>query len=416
MINNIEQKDLFPIIIGAGPAGIAAALRLTQLGIEHILIEKSEYPRDKICGDALSGKVLNALKRTFPTIYNQLIDSAENIALPTHGISFIAPNGNRTDIPFRKKNDQRVEPPGLIIKRLDFDNLLYSHLDFTFTHWIRAEVADVIINKSEVLVKDSSNQTIAVGSILISAEGARALLAKKFMHYKKEPDHYCAGLRQYFSGVSNLHENNYIELHFIDKIQPGYFWIFPLPNGEVNVGLGMLTAEVSKKKLNLKLVFDQIIKEHPEIAKRFINAKPLETVKGWALPLGSKKRQLSNNRLLLTGDAAALIDPFTGEGIANAVISGIKAAEWAHRAQLANDFSIEFLKAYEIEVYNKLWQELKLSRGLQKVSHIKPLFNWVVNRANTHSYFKDTLIDMFNQTDLRKKLFNPVFYFRLLFK
>lgn len=410
MIKPDEQKECFPIIIGAGPAGIAAALRLSQLGIKHILIDKDNFPRDKICGDALSGKVLNALKRNFPSI----TDNAE--ALLTKGISFIAPNGIRTDIPFRRKNDPKTEPTGYISKRIDFDYLLFKHLDSTFTQFIKAEVADVIIDDDHVSVFDKDKNAIAAGSIIISAEGARSLLAKKYTQFLKEPNHYCAGLRQYYSGVSGLHPENYIELHFIDALQPGYFWIFPLPNGEANVGLGMLTSAVSKKKIKLTQVFEQIIKGHPEISERFKNAKPLESIKGWALPLGSKKRQICNKRLLLTGDAASLIDPFTGEGIANAIISGIKAAEWSQRAQLADNYNKNFLIGYENELFSKIWPELRMSRGLQKVSHFKPLFNWIVGRANSHVYFKNTLIDMFNQTDLRKKIFNPVFYFRLLFK
>ena len=414
MIKPAEQKEYKPIIIGSGPAGIAAALRLSQLGIKHTLIDKDDFPRDKICGDALSGKVLNALKRTFPAIYIELQSDAA--ALATHGISFIAPSGVKTDLPFRKKDDPRTDPTGFISKRLDFDYLLFKHIDPAFTQFIKAEVADVIIEEEKVIVLDKSKKIVTEGSIIISAEGARSLLAKKYTQYHKDPNHYCAGLRQYYSGVSDLHSENYIELHFIDALQPGYFWIFPLPNGEANVGLGMLTSAVSKNKLNLTELFDQIITTHPAISKRFKNAKPLEKVKGWALPLGSKKRQICNNRLLLTGDAASLIDPFTGEGIANAIISGIKAAEWTHKAHLEDNFNHSFLIGYEKELYSKIWQELKMSRQLQKVSHIKPLFNWVVNRANTNDYFKDTLIDMFNQTDLRKKLFNPVFYFRLLFK
>lgn len=414
MIIQADLKENIPIIIGAGPAGIAAALRLSQLGIKHILIDKVQLPRDKICGDALSGKVLNALKRNFPVIYDQLQSSTE--ALPTHGISFIAPNGARTDIPFRRSEDPRTDPTGFISKRRDFDYLLFKHLDPDFTQFIKAEVADVKIEEDKVIVLGKKNTPIAEGSIIISSEGARSLVAKKYTNYTKDPNHYCAGLRQYYSGVADLHAENYIELHFIDALQPGYFWIFPLPNGEANVGLGMLTSVVSKKKLNLTQIFNQIIQKHPEIAQRFKHAKPLETVKGWSLPLGSKKQQLCNNRLLLTGDAASLIDPFTGEGIANAIISGIKAAEWSQRATKEDNYSHHFLKGYEKELYGKIWNELKMSNGLQKVSHIKPLFNWIVNRANTHIFFKETLIDMFNQTDLRKKLFNPIFYFRLLFK
>ena len=93
-------------------------------------------------------------------------------------------------------------------------------------------------------------------------------------------------------------------------------------DGKANVGIGMLSSHISQKKINLKVVLQKLIETHPQLKDRFINAKALESIKGFGLPLGSKKRRLSGDRYVLTGDAASLIDPFSGEGIGNAIRSG----------------------------------------------------------------------------------------------
>src|SRR5690606_11571017 len=103
----------------------------------------------------------------------------------------------------------------------------------------------------------------------------------------------------------------------------------PLPGGYANVGVGMLSETVSQKKINLKKEMLRIIETHPEFKQRFAGAELMGDIKGYGLPLGSKKRVISGDNYMLVGDAASLIDPFTGEGISNAMISGRWAATQA---------------------------------------------------------------------------------------
>ena len=187
-----------------------------------------------------------------------------------------------------------------------------------------------------------------------------------------------------------------------------------MTGNRVNVGLGMLSSSVSKKKVNLKEELNRIVKEHPVISKRFKHAKALETVKGWGLPLGSIKREISGHRVLFCGDAASLIDPFTGEGIGNAMISAKYAADVIEEAIAHHDYSHEVLKAYDNHVYNHLWPELKMSHQLQKMVRFPWLFNFVANKGHKSNEFKTLLTAMFENVDLRKKFRDPKFYLRLL--
>jgi flavin-dependent dehydrogenase len=230
-----------------------------------------------------------------------------------------------------------------------------------------------------------------------------------------QPEHYCGGIRAYYKNVSGMHAQNFIELHFINELLPGYFWIFPLPNGMANVGAGMLTKSISKKKVNLKEAMLNAIKDNSTIKNRFANAELIGKIEGWGLPLGSKKRKLSADNILLCGDAASLIDPFSGEGISNAMYSGMRAAEKAEAALQQNNFSAPSLKEYDDIVYNRLWNELRLSHTLQKLCNYPRLFNFVVNKANKNKTVSETISSMFDDVDLRKKFRQPSFYFKLLF-
>lgn len=120
---------------------------------------------------------------------------------------------------------------------------------------------------------------------------------------------------------------------------------------------------------------------------------------------------------MLTGDAAALIDPFSGEGIANAIRSGRVAAEHVIKCFEQNIFSASFNKAYDREIYRRMWNEFKISRTLQKVVCYPVLFNFVIKKARQSKYLQKFLIDALAQVEKKKKiLLNPVFYYRMLFK
>jgi menaquinone-9 beta-reductase len=99
--------------------------------------------------------------------------------------------------------------------------------------------------------------------LLIAANGAHSSFARQTAGIKQEPEHYCAGLRAYYKNVAGLDKDNFIELHFLKDFLPGYFWIFPLPGGYANVGVGMLSETVSQKKVNLKKEMLRMIENHP---------------------------------------------------------------------------------------------------------------------------------------------------------
>lgn len=405
-------------IIGAGPAGAAAALQLNQDGIDCVIIDKAIFPRDKVCGDGLSGKVPTCLRRIDPEIVKRL-ETAE-FKLNSWGVSFIAPNRRRIDVGYRPDFDKdntalKDKPVGYVCKRMDFDNFLIEELK-RCQHVQIIEGVDIKNYRLEAdgyFISDTKGFELKA-QLLIIANGAHSAFSKEVAGIKMEPEHFYAGLRAYYKNVSHINTDNFIELHFLDSLLPGYFWIFPLPNGEANVGVGMLSSAIRKKKINLKKELLRIVETDPVLKERFKNATLVGTIDGYGLPMGSKKRKLSGERYLLTGDAASLIDPFTGEGIGNALYSGRLAAQQAVLSIRSTNFSAAILSRYDSEINRVMGQELRLSTRLQKLVRFPQLFNLLINISSRNKKVQELLSCMFYEVDLRKRLTKPSFYINLL--
>ncbi len=414
-MNNNDHKI---VIAGAGPAGAATSLFLCKNKIPHVILDKATFPRDKICGDALSGKVVDVLRKLDEKLLEELGVNNEQF-LGSYGVKFSAPSGKSVNIPFASDISKLKEAPGFISKRIHFDHFLFQKIDRSIaTVMENTEIKEMKQEGDYVslIVLQNGIEKRINCKLLIGAEGDRSIVSKKLAGTIKEDKHYCAGLRAYYKGVNNFHGQNYIELHFMKEALPGYFWIFPLPNGEANVGIGMLSSEVSLKKVNLKKMMMDIIQHHPDMKERFSKAEIMGDIKGWGLPLGSRKRKISGDNFLLVGDAASLIDPFTGEGIGNGMLSGMLAAKQIQEAILADRFDADFLSAYDKKIYDTLWRELKISHTLQKLSKYKWLFNFVINKAAKSKRLRDSMMMMFENVEARNRLMNPLNYLKLLFR
>lgn len=389
MQNTPSEFDI--IIAGAGPGGCAAALTLRDQGLRILILDKATFPRDKICGDALSGKVRSVLRYIAPDLEQSLLDMPAKLG--SWGIRFVAPNGGELDVPFKHTPDLSQPAPGFISKRLDFDQFLVDQVKNIPGVELKENCSLRSVQQERDHIRVESSQGKFTASLLIAADGAQSVAARQLVNRKVLPKHHSAGVRAYVSQVSGFHTQNFIELHFLPELLPGYFWIFPLPNGQANVGLGMLTADLKQQKLDLKKALRETIFNHPRFKDRFVSSEILGPIQGFGLPLGSQRSPLSGERFMLVGDAGALIDPFSGEGIGNAMLSGKKAAEVAMEALREQDFSATFLERYDQIVYQKIGQELALSYRLQRLVQYPWLFNWVVKKARGNPSF-ETLFTM----------------------
>jgi geranylgeranyl reductase family protein len=404
--------------MGAGPAGAGTSFFLSKYGIPHIVIDKEIFPRDKVCGDACSGKTALVINRANPDWLGEILQN-EKEYLPSWGIKFVAPNGKGLDIPFTANRTKDTKAPGFTVPRMVFDNFLFQKMASPHcTIFQGASVNSIGHAGDAVTVKclhEGKEYSISA-PVIIGADGDKSMVRKQFLNAHTTPKTYAVGLRGYYEGVTGMHEENFIELHFLPEMLPGYLWIFPLPNGMANVGVGILSERIREKKINLREQMLYAIKNNPQIAPRFANATLHGKIQGWGLPLAMERQPLSGNNFMLTGDAASLIDPFSGEGIGNALYSGMLAAAAIKEAVGKNDFSGTFFKtAYDDVVYKRLGDELKISATLQKLCKYSWLFNLVVNKAYKSPSLKNTISCMFTDMDLRGQLSKPSFYLKILF-
>lgn len=406
------------VIVGAGPAGAGTALFLAKAGIPHLIIDKSGFPRDKICGDGLSGKVVGLLNEINPQLVNEMA-TRPDIFLPSWGVSFIAPNGKGIDLPFKNDMSTLAHAPGFTSRRMEFDNFLVNQLDSKFSTLMTETRLLKIERTAEGLLlhlEQKGKPTLCRAKAVVGAGGTQCPVARTFGSIDVQDSHMFAGLRCYYENVGNMHPQNFIELFFIREALPGYLWIFPLPNNQANVGIGILSRDIKKHKLNLRQVLESAIKNNIPLRERFSQARLISKPGGWRLPLGTRKRPLSGERFILLGDAGALIDPFTGEGIGNALLSGKFAAKTLKNALDTDDFSADFLAGYDRALYDSLWSELHISYRIQQLVRVPWLFNFVINRVLSNQALKETFSAMFNDVDLRAKLSSPAFYLKMFKK
>ena len=209
--------------------------------------------------------------------------------------------------------------------------------------------------------------------------------------------------------------NGNIEVHFVKSIMPGYFWIFPLENGLANVGIGMTMSDMKKNNVNLEKAMLDILANNPLFAERFKGAALVSQIKAWSLPLGSKRRIIHADNALLVGDAAGLVDPFSGEGIGNAMFSGRLAAQVADEALAAGDTGEKFLFRYQERLWAAIGGELDISYKMQQLGRMHWLLDMVVGKAARSGKAREAIAGTFTNEEAKQGYASPLFYLKLLF-
>lgn len=358
-------------IVGAGPAGATCALALRDAGLHVALLDRASFPRDKVCGDAIPARAVRVLRELSPAAAQQL-EALPHIT-SIQACTVHAPNGKGFTYPFHT--------PGYCARRMDFDHFLVTAATQSSSiHFLPTEGVTAIHRNGFHWTLDTPSQSLQA-QLVIGCDGANGITAKQLAGFQLDPRHHCAAVRAYYGGVADLQPNT-LEIHLLSDGLPGYFWIFPLGGHECNVGFGMLSHHIAMKKSSLRSLLPQLIATSPALAPRFSQARMQSKVEGFGLPLGSRWPTMSGNGFLLCGDAAALIDPATGEGIGNAMWSAQVAARWAIAAFQRNDFSAAFLQGYARELKAKLWRELRQKYWVQRGIANRPgLINGLVSSA-----------------------------------
>jgi len=399
------------IIVGAGPAGTTAALYAKRLGLNTILVDKATFPRDKICGDALSGKSVRIIKELDLLEEVEALDGSE-----INRITFGSPSNKQFDVHLTGSNINQNVTKGFVIPRMVFDNFLFEKAKGITETREGFTVKDLVLENGFVKgvqgVNKSGEEESFHAPIVLGCDGYNSIVARKLDLYEMDMDNTSVAIRCYYEGVKGLTDQ--IELHYVKEVNPGYFWLFPAGDGRANIGIGLSKNDAKKENRTLRQILDEVT-QSDYFKDRFANAKQLEKPVGWNLPLGRRHRPNYGNGFMLLGDAAGLIDPFTGEGIGNAMVSGKYAVEVAKKAKETHDYGESILEEYDQKLWGEIGRELKTSTKLQDLARSKFLLNFVINRAARNEEVQDIISGMLSNEIPKDELSSPMFYFKILF-
>ncbi len=314
------------LIIGGGPSGSSAAYWLAMRGIDVSVIEKKTFPREKTCGDGLTPRSVKQLESMGMSDF--LSTKHRYIGLRSVGF------GKTMELPWPNHPD--FPSYGYVVTRSDLDLAVASNSQGVGAKYLfGAEVSSVVLDDhgaiDHVVVSDKSDGSkfTASADYYIVADGANSRVGRALGAARRKGEPIGLAIRTYHS--SPRHDDNYIEsqLEVRDesgRVMPGYGWIFPLGDGRVNVGFGLLTNRSRWKSINTSNELNRYIAAAPGYWALSKDSE-LQPPTGGKLPMGHSIEPISGRNFLVIGDAAASINPFNGEGISYGYETGRIAAD-----------------------------------------------------------------------------------------
>lgn len=349
------DDDADVIVVGAGPGGSATAYHLARHGVRVLLLEKTEFPREKVCGDGLTPRAVRQLVRM------GVDTSVEAGWLRNRGLRVIG-GGLRLELDWP---DLASFPNyGLVRTRLDFDDLL-ARQAVSAGAKLRTgvEVTGPTLDRAgrvvgvEAAVGPEREPVTFRAPLVVAADGVSGRFPLALGLGKRDDRPIGVAVRRYYR-CTVKHDDNYLESWLelrskgSDALLPGYGWIFGLGDGRVNVGLGVLNSSSAFGKTNYRRLLTDWLANTPEEWGITDETNAEGPILGAALPMGFNRVPHYSRGTLLVGDSGGMVNPFNGEGIAYAMESGELAAEIAVQA-LARPAGVErerALAAYPTEL------------------------------------------------------------------
>ena len=324
-----ERCDV--LVVGAGPAGSAAAITLARAGRQVVLVDQHRFPRDKICGDGLIPDAHRALAEL------GLLEQVMQVAQPAHFVRCTSPRGRQLD----------VEGRLAVLPRKQLDEILCRASVAAGAHMHAPLRMGSLLQEGGRVVgarlheRDKLRDLHASWVVLATGAVPQALL-QTGMALRQQPS--AVALRCYVRNPAMAREITGLEVLFHRSLAPGYGWIFPCGQGVFNVGVGLVRPAGAKpdrgSEMNLREMFKRL-GSLSEVARRlFEGGEQLGPLKGAPLRYSLEGAHLSRPGLLVTGEAAGSTYALTGEGIGKALETGILAAQaiaqgWSEPRQAA---------------------------------------------------------------------------------
>jgi menaquinone-9 beta-reductase len=338
-----DEADV--IVVGAGPSGSTTAYYLASAGLDVLLLEKSRFPREKVCGDGLTPRAVKALVAMGVPI------SESDGWLRNKGLRVVGA-GMRLELPWPELTS--YPGYGLVRNRLDFDQRLAERAGKAGARLIEGvNVTGPVIDERTGRITgvtarpaggqrdggahaDAGAEQVYRGRLVIAADGNSSRLSVSMGLRKRDDRPIGVAVRAYYT--SPRHEDDYLEswldLWDGDRQLPGYGWIFGMGDGTSNVGLGLLNTSTAFGNTDYHALLHRWLAGMPP-EWGFTEDNRVGPVRGAALPMAFNRTPQYSQGLVLVGDAAGMINPFNGEGIAYAMESGELAARIVTQALAA---------------------------------------------------------------------------------
>lgn len=339
-------------IVGAGPGGSSTAHFLAQRGLDVLLLDRAEFPRDKTCGDGLTPRALRVLDDM------GILGEVQQKGWPIDRYEVVAPNGKRTT----------AATQALCIPRLQLDEMILRRAVASGAEFRGGVTVERVEPASGAVTIHARHELLQARFAVIATGAATGVLTRSKI-LPKQPRAMLAA-RAYFS---DLAADNAFRLYFGGVPQPGYGWMFPVGSGVANVGVGYFS---NRERRPARVILEDWLR------KRLPEARMTSEMHGYPIRVDFLRAPTHADRTLLVGEAAGLVNPLTGEGIDYALESGQLAAE--HLLQ-------EDLGSYHAHLHQRFAKVFRFSEHIRDWYCKPPLLNVLVPLANRRPELRQLL-------------------------
>jgi geranylgeranyl reductase family protein len=340
------------LVVGAGPAGAAAAATAARAGARVCVVDRAVFPRPKTCGDVISNSALGIAEELAG-------DAAAQVPRAiVRGAAAIFPDGSRV----RRSYGQL---PGAIVERTDFDDLIRRAAERAGARVVEGTTIRHLLQEGGRFVGAEGPGFRWRADLVIVADGTASLAWDALGLAPPGPTALGISATAYYTGLADAVDPDYSEHYFEKSLPTGYAWIFPAVRGRANIGVYMRVDRYRRGKVRILDLLNDFIALH---RVRFQKAERSGSVRTSSLPLATFAPPACGPGLLVCGDAARLIDPLTGEGIWHALHSGRLAGRLGVEALGAGDADGTLSDRYRTAVRREISWPTALRRGLESMT------------------------------------------------
>ncbi|NVK64651.1 MAG: geranylgeranyl reductase family protein [Flavobacteriales bacterium] len=392
------KYDCDVMIVGAGPAGSGLAFHLASKGIKVTVVESAVFPRDKICGDGVSPIALAELDKMGITHTKEFDQTNEinKVGLFLKDDKVFIDLSKPDHLPYHAR----------IIPRIELDNWIYTAAKNAGATYIEGtSVTEYLSSENGVVVhlKSGENKSTLKTKLLVGADGGNSTIARQLHGRKPNDEFQLLGLRAYYDNVNG--PNDRVDIYFNEDGFPGIFWMFPVGEKGANVGIAMISKTFPSKPDHVKKILLAHIENNKDIKERIGEGELSDKIRGWPITFFNPKQKLSDNRIILIGEAAGLINPLSGDGIQYALLSARWASETIEECVKENRFSAQDLNKFTLKVKEEVAYDFSLSNLLVQFPRNKTFTKmWIkiltvmIAKAKEDKEYADTIAGIFEGT------------------